>query len=120
MGWPRVAGRGGPATRARTYYDVYFNLSSTMFMYRLHKLVWQRNALALIFRQRNALALNLVSGYPKSTTPNKYLKSTKWWQDNDTGTEIPRANWPRGLTAATREGEPMPPGTVATKDAQEE
>ena len=41
-------------------------------------------------------------------------------QDNDTGTEIPRASWPRGLTAATREGEPMPPGPVATEDAHEE
>ena len=40
--------------------------------------------------------------------------------DDDTGTEIPRTNWPRGLTAATREEEPMPPGPVATEDTQEE
>ena len=51
-GWvgPEWRGGVGPATRARTYDDVYCNLSNTMFYSdRLRKLAWQRNALALIF-----------------------------------------------------------------------
>ena len=50
-GWvgPEWRGGVGPATRARTYDYVNFNVSNTMFYdYCLHKLVWQRNALALI------------------------------------------------------------------------
>jgi len=47
---------------------------------RLHKLVWQRNALALIFRQRNALALNLGVRVSQKHDTKNYLNSTKWWQ----------------------------------------
>ena len=47
---PEWRGRVGPATRARTYGAVYEMVSNTMFYVdRLHKLVWQRNAVALIF-----------------------------------------------------------------------
>ena len=89
MGWPRMAGRGGPRhTRARTYDDVSFKVSNTMFYDdSLHKLVWQRNALALIFRQRNVLALNLGVRVSQKHDTNNNLKSIKWWQAYGTRAE---------------------------------
>ena len=52
-----LALRGGegwapPHARARTYDDVIVFLNTMFYDDRLHKLVWQRNVLARIFRQR--------------------------------------------------------------------
>ena len=59
-GWvgPEWRGGVGPATRA--YDDVYFMCFTPCFMLIVRTDLWQRNALAaLLFRQRNALVLNL-------------------------------------------------------------
>ena len=73
MGWPRVAGRGGPATRVRAYDDVYVVLSNTMFYVdRLHKLVAAQCACCSdLLGNAMRLFSTWVPGYPKKARHQK-------------------------------------------------
>jgi hypothetical protein len=73
MGWPRVAGRGGPR-HTRAYDDVGFYLFNTMRLLSICNNLWQRNALGLIFRQRKcACSQHGCPGIQKARHQNKPL-----------------------------------------------